>query len=599
MRSARAAPVKICACFGARCDVTSAAVARMQASQQARPWHECVTLSTPFGTLGGVRTSDLHSQVAAMFDRPGVLLLVAGTPISCSSDVSERLRHAVEAEWEEAVECLERLDGPFAAVMWHEALRRVTIVTDILGMQPLYFHRRSGVFAVASDVRALTSSGVCPASPDPAGWGAFLSFGHTIADRTLAADVRRVAPGSVVVYQPDTDALSISSYWNWPTTHVDAVDDATVGRLGEQMVAEVRACLAYHPRPVLCLSGGYDSRLILGALDDIGQRPAILTLAHPDEQNDLDGKLASRMARAFKLPVDRRLPRQDFFSTDEYLDYVRNSGLASPSLYLFIAQLSSCFRDGVEAVWDGIFPGCALFPVHQHPGGFDEYLRHAARTDTPLWTAARSLFHPDAAKAMEDAFLETLASEREQYADDESGVSQFVVRNRTRHRIAPNPLQAFSNDVIALAPGLSKSFWEMAAAIPTELKRGHQLYRRLFRRRFPKALEVPAVSGGTIDRFSRGFEWDVMTAQFADLLQRRPRLASLLPLDCVSRGRFWTRSAFLEQCVSSVDTRDPFLNRDAVEQLRAPCASSDQSAEKQRELLFYWQCSGRESASMA
>src|SRR5262245_64710742 len=105
---------------------------------------------------------------------------------------------------------------------------------------------------------------------------------------------------------------------------------------------------------------------------------------------------------------------------------------------------------------------------------------------------------------MEETFRKTLATERAQYADDESGVSQFVVRNRTRHRIAPNPLQAFSNDAIPLAPGLSKSFWEMAAAIPTERKRGHQLYRRLFERRFPKALAVPAVSGGTIDQFSRG-----------------------------------------------------------------------------------------------
>src|SRR4029077_9980361 len=101
-----------------------------------------------------------------------------------------------------------------------------------------------------------------------------------------------------------------------------------------------------------------------------------------DEQHDLDGKLASRIARAFNVTVDRRLPRRDFFSTSDYLDYVRPSGLASPSLYLFIAQLSSCLRTRVQAVWDGIFPGCALFPVHQHPGAFDAYLRHSARTDT-------------------------------------------------------------------------------------------------------------------------------------------------------------------------------------------------------------------------
>jgi len=561
----------------------------MQAAQQARPWHERVTINTPLGTLGGVRTSDLHSQVPAVYDGPVARVLVAGTPISCSTDVQELLRRVVDAKWDEAVECLKGLDGPFAIVMWHEKLRRLTIVTDILGMQPLYFRHERGMFALASEVRALTTSGICSPGPDPAGWGAFLSFGHTIGDRTLVADVTRMPPGSVVVYQPDSDTLSTTSYWSWPSARLNAVDDATIDRLGDRMVAEVRACLAYHPRPVLCLSGGYDSRLILAALDGIGHRPAILTLAHPDEQDDLDGKLALRIARRFELEVDRRLPRRDFFSTSEYLDYVRESDLASPSLYLFIAQLSSCLRNGVAAVWDGLFPGCVLFPVHQHPGAFDEYLQHTARTDTALWSAARQLFRPSIVAAMEEAFQQTLALERAQYADDESGVSQFVVRNRTRHRIAPNPLQVFSNDVIPLAPGLSKSFWEMAAGIPTERKRGHQLYRRLFERRFSSALEVPAVSGGTIDRFDHRIDRDVMTAQLAAFLQRRPRLSSLLPSWRRAAAPFWTRSKFLDQYLSSLDSNDGFLNPEAVERLRHPSLSSDEGVEKQRELLFYWQ----------
>ncbi|HYM25625.1 MAG TPA: hypothetical protein VEU08_20540 [Vicinamibacterales bacterium] len=561
----------------------------MLAAQKARPWHECLTVDTPFGTLGGVRTSDLHSPVPARFDGAAARLLVAGTPISSSTDVRKRLQRAVESDWQEAVDCLERLDGPFAAVMWHDALRRLTVVTDILGMQPLYFHRKAGTFAFASEARALTSSGVCSADPDFGGWGAFLSFGHTIADRTLVSGVRRAPPGSVVVYQPDTDTLTASPYWSWPSKRASVVDDSIIDELGEQIVADVRACLAYHPRPIVCLSGGYDSRLILAALHDLGERPAVLTLAHPDEKDDLDGKLALRAARAFDLEVDRRVPRRDFFSSPEYLDYVRTSGLASPSLYLFIAQLSSCLQSGFQAVWDGIFPGSALFP-HQHPGGFDEHLRHTARTDTPLWRAARRLFRPDVVTAMEDNFRETLANERAQYADDESGVSQFVVRNRTRHRIAPNPLQAFSNDVITLAPGLSKPFWETAAAIPGEMKQGHQIYRRLFERRFPKALEVPAVSGGTIDRFNRRLDWDVASAQIAGYLQQRPRLALLLAGLLPGAAPFWKRSAFLDRCLSRVEPGDAFLKFDAVDELQR--AAPDDGAEKQRELLFYWQMSG-------
>src|SRR5262245_66005704 len=108
----------------------------MQAARPARPWHEPVTVRTTCGTLGGVRTFDRHSQVAAIYDGPVAQLLVAGTPISPSTNVAERLRRAAESEWEEAVGCLEGLDGPFAAVMWHRSSSRLTLATTRRGVQP-------------------------------------------------------------------------------------------------------------------------------------------------------------------------------------------------------------------------------------------------------------------------------------------------------------------------------------------------------------------------------------------------------------------------------------------------------------------------------
>jgi hypothetical protein len=80
-----------------------------------------------------------------------------------------------------------------------------------------------------------------------------------------------------------------------------------------------------------------------------------------------------------------------------------------------------------------------------------------------------------------------------------------------------------------------------------------------------------------------------MTAHLSAFLQRRPRLSSLLPSGHRTAAPFWTRSRFLDKCLSSLDSNDGFLNPDAVERLRKPSASSDEGVEKQRELLFYWQ----------
>jgi hypothetical protein len=593
--------MKVAAAFGTNGAGTTAAVERMLAAQKARSWHEPVTVSTSRGALGSVRTADRFSLVPSRYESPHAHLVVAGVPTSHDSPIADRLRRAIESEWQDAVRSLKGIDGPFAAVMWHELERKLTVVTDILGMQPLFMCRRTGRIDLASEVHALIASGAADEEPDPAGWGAFLIFGHTIADRTLTKGVTRVAPGAVLVYEPDTDRLTATPYWSWPTTASGhAVDDDTIDLLGDEIVGDLRACLAHHPRAVVCLSGGYDSRLILAALDAIGEHPRVLTLSHPDQQDDLDGRLARRVARAFALDVDERAPSADFFSSDAYLDFVAESGLASPSLYLFIAQLASCLRIGVEAIWDGIFPGCALFPVHQHPGGFDAYLRHAAPDHSRLWIAAQQLFRADFIAAMREAFHHVLAAERALYADDESGVSQFVVRNRTRHRIAPNPLQAFSNDVIPLTPGMSRTFWETAAAIPTNAKRDHRLYRRLFERRFPKALSVPAVSAGTIDLLGHRIDGDVLRGRLADIMQRRPRLsAALSRLGLGSTSSFWQPSTHLEACVRALDIDDDKLNRAAVERLRDARPPFDAAHDAQRQLLFYWRMrpqAGRRSA---
>jgi hypothetical protein len=80
---------------------------------------------------------------------------------------------------------------------------------------------------------------------------------------------------------------------------------------------------------------------------------------------------------------------------------------------------------------------------------------------------------------------------------------------------------------------------------------------------------------------------DCRSATFAGpFWQRRPRLSALLSRGGLTAARFWTRSAFLDQCVSSIDSDDGFLNADAVRRLREQRGSSDESVEAQRELLL-------------
>src|SRR5262245_57034873 len=111
-------------------------------AQATRDAHEPVALATSCGALGGVKTSDRFSRVASEYRGRHTVILVSGVPTSTSSNgaVDARLRRAADLDFEQAVAEIEALDGAFAALVWSESARKLAIVTDILGMQPIYLH---------------------------------------------------------------------------------------------------------------------------------------------------------------------------------------------------------------------------------------------------------------------------------------------------------------------------------------------------------------------------------------------------------------------------------------------------------------------------
>jgi asparagine synthase (glutamine-hydrolysing) len=245
-------------------------------------------------------------------------------------------------------------------------------------------------------------------------------------------------------------------------------------------------------------------------------------------------------------------------------------------------------------VWEGIFPGCLLFPVHQPPGGFDAYLgRECAGFDAPRWRAARMVFAPELVATMQQEVTRVLQAEKALYTDDEHGVAEFVVRNRTRHRIAINPFQVYTNDVLTLAPGMSRAFWTRAAATPYSVKAGHHLYRRIFRRYFPRAMSVPVLSGGRLHPLDGRPAWGRVAGWTAKRLQDPAMQRLLWRVGVRSGDYYWEPSALVEEAVLETRASDPDLNRTSILRLQQDRSAHDETDEAARALLFYRQVARR------
>lgn len=162
-------------------------------------------------------------------------------------------------------QCLHRLRGEFALVLWDAAYRTLFAARDRFGIKPLFFAEHDGTLFVASEVKALFAAGV------PARWDAE-SVHHSVdlggnPLRTLYHGVFQVPPGHYLL--ATAQHLQLARYWDFDYPRADA---GAPRRTDAEYAEEFRAALddAVHVRlradvPVGCyLSGGLDSCAVLG-----------------------------------------------------------------------------------------------------------------------------------------------------------------------------------------------------------------------------------------------------------------------------------------------------------------------------------------------
>ncbi len=459
-------------------------------------------------------------------------------------------------------------DGAFAGVFWDADREILVLATDCLGMQPLYMRDEPGALTFVSDTKALAGE------PDLAAWGAFISIGHPIGERSLMGRLRRVPPASILTYDCKRRHLDIQRYWQWP----DASDAWQHYDFVESLDRDVRAYASSHGAGTVLLSGGFDSRLLLFLLKRAGIPVDALSIAHEDEHDDADGRLAQAIAERAGVSLRKANPPCDFFSSRAYLDYLAASDAGFPSLDLFIAKVAS--QIDADAVWDGLVPGFVFMPLHQPEGGFDAYLKQEIRgPDSAIWRAAEIVFKPEVLAAMREGFACDLDSELSRLPRDMHGLARFVIENRSRNRPAMNPLKVYANRANAFTPGLSKDFMAHAATIPFQEKQHGRFYRHLFERLDKRALSVPFVSGGELlpgHDFSLSYYRERLRAEQNRYRSRYPRLFSRRHVAPPKRSSYLGEHLF--------EDNDEWLNPSAHERLRTP-ETGNHLAWK---LLFHW-----------
>lgn len=170
-----------------------------------------------------------------------------------------------------------RLNGNFLAAIWDKTQGKLLVCNDRLGQYPVYYARHQGRVLFASGVRALLADATLPRQVDRLSMAEFLTFDHVLHDHTLLQAARLLPQASLLLVQ--NGEMRIRPYWTLRYPEIYPLRDKR--EYVEELIHLMRQAVARQadsdlPAAVL-LSGGLDSRMILGILDELPARGPLHT----------------------------------------------------------------------------------------------------------------------------------------------------------------------------------------------------------------------------------------------------------------------------------------------------------------------------------
>jgi asparagine synthase (glutamine-hydrolysing) len=249
------------------------------------------------------------------FERIRDDLTARGHRFRTKSD-SEILLHLYE---EYGVECLHRLRGEYAFVLWDERQRLLFAGRDRFGIKPLFYSQAKEGLFFASEVKALHACGVAPAWDEEGFLQTFWLAGQPALGQTHFRGVRSVPPAHYLLAKSGT--VSTHKYWDFDYPEERDIPVLQDGEYAERFFAVLDEAVRLRMRadvPVGCyLSGGIDSCSVLGLMARHSASPVrafSLAFDHPAyDESPIAREMAQRAGAEFTtIPVTQASLADDF-----------------------------------------------------------------------------------------------------------------------------------------------------------------------------------------------------------------------------------------------------------------------------------------------
>lgn len=191
------------------------------------------------------------------------------------------------------------LNGMFGVAIWDARKKKLILARDPMGIKMVYYRLENGTVSFGSEIRPIRAA--FPGKPeiDPLALNLFLRYRYTPSPLTLFQGIRKLAPGTMIIFESGESRLE-RWYKNKPVvlSPPPSDDEARETLLGIYKRAVKRHLISDVPVG-LFLSGGVDSGLLLGLMNQFGGSWPTYTVGYGKSFKDDELSDAAETARIY------------------------------------------------------------------------------------------------------------------------------------------------------------------------------------------------------------------------------------------------------------------------------------------------------------
>ena len=369
-----------------------------------------------------------------------------------------------------------RAEGTFAALHYDVPSATLSLISDRIGVRPIYFAVTESVIIFGTALRIIEAITWLQKTLDLRGAIETIALGFPLADRTLYEHVHTVRDGEVVSFSDE----SVARRHYWRLSHVPlerwSIDEAA---------AEVRARfrdavdrrLGSDRHTMAFLSGGLDSRCVVTELRDRGVEVRSFNFAADGTNDHFFGDAFAAAVGTIHERVPKLREQSVVHWTvmmAEALAGARTRGSAPPERPRIVWS-----GDGgsVGLGFVNVYPSVtALLRAGRRKDAADEYLR-AHGVSFPARVFRRDVGH-DVRSVLQDGVLDALDDVRH---EAEPGREQyfFAMLNDQRRHLAVHFEDSDLHRLELALPFYDGALLEAIAATPPEYGMRHHLYHQV------------------------------------------------------------------------------------------------------------------------